>query len=117
MHLHSSWARAWTAAALVTFSLTVPAAAQTADSRSVHPAVDIRPAQRLSRADALRAATIEGAYVSFEEDEKGSIELGKLADLVVVSDDPMTCAEIRIRDIRAELTIVGGRIVYDRSAA
>jgi predicted amidohydrolase YtcJ len=77
----------------------------------------IAPAQRLSRADALRAATLEGAYVTFEEDEKGAIEPGKLADLVVLSDDPMTCAEIRIRDIRAELTIVGGRIVYDRSAA
>ena len=41
MYLHSSWARAWTAAALVTFSLTVSAAAQTADSRSAHPVVDI----------------------------------------------------------------------------
>ena len=41
MNLHSSWARAWTAAALVTFSLTVPAAAQTADSRSAHSVVDI----------------------------------------------------------------------------
>ena len=74
----------------------------------------VGPAQRLSRAEALRAATIEGAYVTFEEDEKGTIEPGKLADLVVLSDDPMTCAEIRIRDISAEMTIVGGRIVYDR---
>jgi predicted amidohydrolase YtcJ len=74
----------------------------------------VAPAQRLSRAEALRAATIEGAYVTFEEAEKGTIELGKLADLVVLSDDPMTCAEIRIRDVSAELTIVGGRIVYDR---
>ena len=73
----------------------------------------IAPAQRLSRADALRAATIEGAYLTFEEDQKGSIEPGKLADLVVLSDDPMTCAEIRIRDITAEMTIVGGRIVHD----
>jgi predicted amidohydrolase YtcJ len=74
----------------------------------------IGPAQRLSRADALRAATLEGAYVTFEEDQKGSIEPGKLADLVVLSDDPMTCAEIRIRDITADLTIVGGRIVHER---
>jgi predicted amidohydrolase YtcJ len=74
----------------------------------------VAPAQRLSRAEALRAATIEGAYVTFEEAEKGTIELGKLADLVVLSDDPTTCAEIQIRDISAELTIVGGRIVYDR---
>ncbi len=75
----------------------------------------IAPAQRLSRADALRAATFEGAYVTFEEDQKGSIEAGKLADLVVLSDDPMTCAEVRIRDITAEMTIVGGRIVHERA--
>jgi hypothetical protein len=41
MHLHSSWARAWTAVALVTFSLTVPAAAKTADPRSAHAVVDV----------------------------------------------------------------------------
>jgi predicted amidohydrolase YtcJ len=74
----------------------------------------IAPAQRLSRADALRAATVEGAYLMFEEDQKGSLEPGKLADLVVLSDDPMTCPEIRIRDITAELTIVGGRVVHER---
>jgi len=39
---------------------------------------------------------------------------GKLADLVVLSDDPMTCAEIQIRDITAEMTIVGGRVVHER---
>ena len=74
----------------------------------------IGPAQRLSRADALRAATLEGAYLTFEEDQKGSIVTGKLADLVVLSDDPLTCAEVRIRDITADMTIVGGRIVYER---
>jgi hypothetical protein len=74
----------------------------------------VAPGQRLSRADALRAATLEGAYVTFEEDQKGSIEPGKLADLAVLSDDPLTCAEVRIRDITAEITIVGGRIVHER---
>ena len=74
----------------------------------------IAPAQRLSRADALRAATLEGAYLTFEEDQKGSIVPGKLADLAVLSDDPLTCAEVRIRDITAEMTIVGGRIVHER---
>jgi len=74
----------------------------------------IGPAQRLSRADALRAATLEGAYLTFEEDQKGSIVAGKLADLVVLSDDPLTCAEVRIREITADMTIVGGRIVYER---
>ena len=74
----------------------------------------IGPAQRLSRADALRAATLEGAYLTFEENQKGSIVAGKLADLVVLSDDPLTCAEVRIRDITADMTIVGGRSVYER---
>ena len=74
----------------------------------------IAPSQRLSREEALRAATIEGAYLTFEEAEKGSLEPGKLADLVVLSDDPLTCDEARIKDITAELTIVGGRIVYER---
>ena len=76
----------------------------------------IGPAQRLSRADALRAATVEGAYVTFEEDQKGTIERGKLADLAVLSDDPLTCPEERLRDITAEMTIVGGRVVYERGA-
>ena len=40
---------------------------------------------------------------------------GKLADLAVLSDDPMTCAEVRIREITADMTIVGGRIVHDRA--
>ena len=74
----------------------------------------IGPSQRLSRAAALRAATVEGAYVTFEEDQKGTIERGKLADLAVLSDDPLTCPEERLRDIIAEMTIVGGRVVYAR---
>jgi predicted amidohydrolase YtcJ len=74
----------------------------------------IGPAQRLSRIDALKAATLEGAYLTFEEDEKGSIERGKLADLAVLSEDPLTCSEDRIRDITADMTIVGGQIVHER---
>jgi predicted amidohydrolase YtcJ len=74
----------------------------------------VAPAQTLSREDALRAATIEGAYLTFEEREKGSLEPGKLADLVVLSDDPLTCDESRLKDIVAELTLVGGRVVHAR---
>jgi hypothetical protein len=76
----------------------------------------IGPAQRLSRTDALRAATVEGAYVTFEEDQKGTIAPGKIADLAVLSDDPLACPEERLRDITAEMTIVGGRVVYERDA-
>lgn len=72
----------------------------------------IAPAEKLSRAEALRAATLEGAYLTFEEDRKGSLEPGKLADLAVLSDDPLTCDEALIPHITAELTIVGGRVVH-----
>lgn len=73
----------------------------------------IAPGQRLSREAALRAATIEGAYLTFEEGEKGSLEPGKLADLAVLSDNPLTCDAARIPAITAEMTIVGGRIVHE----
>ena len=77
----------------------------------------IAPDQALSRDDALRCATLNGAYLTFEEDRKGSLEDGKLADMVVLSDDPLTCAEEDIKDIVAETTVVGGRVVYERGAA
>ena len=73
----------------------------------------IAPAQALTREQAMRAATINGARVTWEEDIKGSLEVGKLADLAVLSDDPLTCGEEQLKDIRAELTMVDGRIVYD----
>ena len=51
----------------------------------------VAPAQALTREEALRCATIGGAYLTFDEDRKGSLEPGKLADLVVLSQDPLTC--------------------------
>jgi hypothetical protein len=76
----------------------------------------IAPDQALSREDALRAATIDAAWVVCAEDEKGSIEPGKLADLAILTADPLTCAEDDIRDIVAWKTVVGGRVVYDRDS-
>jgi predicted amidohydrolase YtcJ len=72
--------------------------------------------QRVSREDALRMATMGNAWLTMEEKEKGSIEPGKLADLVVLSDDPLTAPEARIRDATVLLTIVGGAIVHDQLA-
>ena len=71
------------------------------------------PDQRVTRAEALRMATMGNAWLMMEEAEKGSIEKGKLADLVVLSDDPLTCPEPRLRDATVLLTIVGGRVVHD----
>lgn len=75
----------------------------------------VAPDQRIGRMAALRAASLAGAYLTFEEGEKGSIEAGKLADLAVLSDDPLTCDEDQLPAIVAERTIVGGRIVFDRA--
>ena len=77
----------------------------------------IAPDQALSRENALRCATRNGAYLTFEEDIKGTLEEGKLCDLAVLSADPMTCAEESLKDIVAETTVVGGRVVYRREAA
>ncbi len=70
------------------------------------------PEQRMSREEALRSYTINGAYAAFEEDIKGSITPGKLADIVVLDQDIMTIPEEQILDTRVLHTIVGGRVVY-----
>ena len=77
----------------------------------------VAPDQALSRHEALRCATLGGAHLTFEEDLKGSVEVGKLADLVILSDNPLTCANETLKDIVAETTIVGGKVVYQRGVA
>ena len=72
--------------------------------------------QSLTREEALRCAAVGGAELSFEEDDKGSIEVGKLADMAILSEDPLDCAEEEIKDIVAEMTLVGGKVVFDRSS-
>ena len=69
--------------------------------------------EALSRADALRCATVGGAYLTFDENKKGSIEVGKLADLAVVSADPLVTEESSIPDTHSLMTMVGGRIVHE----
>lgn len=85
----------------------------TAVTRRSEASVVIRPEQRISREDALRLMTRNGAYALFAERSRGTLEAGKLADLVVLSDDPLTCAEERLRDIKAMLTMVDGRVVHE----
>ncbi|MBI2368735.1 MAG: amidohydrolase [Deltaproteobacteria bacterium] len=71
------------------------------------------PEQRVTVAEALRMYTTGSAYVAFEEGVKGSIEPGKLADLVVLSDDLLTVPTDRIKDVKPVKTMLGGRWVYE----
>jgi predicted amidohydrolase YtcJ len=71
--------------------------------------------QAISREEALRLYTSAASRYAFAEHRTGSIEVGKLADLAILSDDPLTVAEDEIKDIVALKTIVGGRVVYERS--
>ena len=74
----------------------------------------LNAAESISRQDALKMYTINNAYASFEEDIKGSIEVGKLADLVVLSADILSCPEDEIKDIFPVLTLVGGKEVFNK---
>jgi predicted amidohydrolase YtcJ len=72
------------------------------------------PEQKLSVKDAIRIWTMGSAYASFEENIKGSIEVGKLADFVILSRDPTDVPPDTIKDIEVEETYVGGRLAYAR---
>ncbi len=72
----------------------------------------VNPDQGISREQALRLLTINNAYVTFEEKEKGSIEWGKLADLLILSDDIMTVPVEKIPQIKPLVTMINGQVVY-----
>jgi predicted amidohydrolase YtcJ len=75
------------------------------------------PAQRMSRMEALRSYTINAAYAGFDETIKGSLTIGKLADVTVLSRDIMTIPEDQIPSAQVLYTIVGGKVQYAGSAA
>ena len=75
----------------------------------------LHPEQRISREQAIRLYTINNAYLMFQEHEKGSLEKGKLADLVVLNTDILACPLDQVKDIEVEQTYLGGKLVYPAS--
>lgn len=71
--------------------------------------------ERLSVEEALKTYTVNAAYASFDEDKKGTVEKGKLADLTILSDDPTKISPSKIRDISVEMVIVNGEVVYSKN--
>ena len=72
------------------------------------------PEQKITVEQAIEAYTITNAYAVFEEDEKGSITPGKLADIIILSDDILTIDPVDIQHVTVEVTIVDGHIVYEK---
>jgi predicted amidohydrolase YtcJ len=83
-------------------------------SRKIRDGSVFYPDQRMSRMEALKSYTLNGAYAAFEETSRGSLKAGKYADMVVLSKDIMTVPEDQIRSAEVVYTIVGGKIKYTK---
>ena len=84
-------------------------------NRKTRDGKELGPEFRIDAEQALRSMTIDAAFLAFEEDIKGSIEPGKLADMVVLTDNPLDMPPDKIDDVEIDYTIIGGDIVYDRA--
>ena len=74
------------------------------------------PDERITPYQAMQAITINSAYQSFEEDKKGSLKVGKIADLVVLTDNPLKVDSAKIKDIKVLETIKDGKTIYTKDA-
>ncbi len=83
-------------------------------NRTTQTGQKISQNERITKEQALRMFTYNGAYASFEEDFKGSIEVGKAADLAVLSESYFDCADEGLKDIKIDMTVIDGKIVYRR---
>ncbi len=83
-------------------------------TRKTERGMVILPEEAITREEALKMYTINNAYASFEEKIKGSIEPGKLADMAVLSADLYDCPAEQIQNIVSDMTIVGGKVVFER---
>jgi len=83
-------------------------------TRKTEKGLVLNPEEALSREEALRLYTINNAYINREEKQKGSLEPGKLADLIVIDRDYLTCRMNEVSQIQVLTTVVGGKVVYER---
>ena len=81
-------------------------------SRRMNNGLVLNAEQRMSRLEALRSYTINNAFAAFEEDIKGSLTVGKLADITVLSQDILTVSEDEIPNTEIVYTIIGGEVMY-----
>ncbi len=79
-----------------------------------NPEGGYEPAEKMTREQALRSYTLDAAFAAFREDRKGSLEVGKWADLTVLDKDIMTIPEEQILDTEVAMTVIGGEIVYEK---
>ena len=86
-----------------------------ASTRRTESGEVIGPDEAVSRQEALRMMTSAAAKFSFDEKNRGSIEAGKLADFVVLDTKFLTSAPDELRKTRPDLTVIGGRVVYERA--
>jgi predicted amidohydrolase YtcJ len=70
--------------------------------------------QKISVAEAVKCYTIHDAYAEFAENEKGSLEIGKWADFVMLSEDIFAIAPAKIREVKVDMTVVGGKVIFQR---
>ena len=79
--------------------------------------VTLQPEQRITRQDAIRLYTANNAYITFTENEKGSLEVGKLADLIVLDRDILECPVEDVKRVQVERAYLGGRLVHETGGA
>ena len=123
--------RLWDSGAVVSFGTDSPGtnasryflnpmlglyAAVTRKTLSGQPEGGWFPQEKLTIEEAIRAYTLNTAYAGFEEDIKGSLEVGKLADFLILSDNLLTMDPDGIKDVSVLMTVVGGKVVYEAEA-
>jgi len=97
------------------FGSDVPGESTFVPLLAIHHTVNRESPERITVEEAVRAYTVGSAYAQGMEDRKGMLSVGMMADIAVLSDDPMSVRPEGIKDIRVEMTIVDGRVVFDRT--